>query len=760
MRRIERGFACLTICGAMVVLGFHPSARGNDWPSWRGPEGTGLTREPAVVTSWSQRGENLLWKVPMGGRSTPIIMNGRYYSNGPVGTEEGRQERVFCLDAKTGKTIWEQRFNVFLTTIVENRVGWTSVVGDPETGHVYCHGTGGELMCFDGDDGKILWKRSLTEEFGRISGYGGRLHSPVIDEDRLILAFSNSSWGTHNKPLHRIAVFNKKTGDLLWWAEPGEVPADKTQYADPVIAVIGGVRMMIFANGEGNVYGLKARTGEQLFVARISGRGLNVTPVVHGNHVIVAHSEENHGTNELGGVFCLDATKRGDITDSGVVWKELGCQVGYSAPAVAHGRVYAVTNSAILHCFDVETGKRYWEYNLGRVGKGSPLVTADKVIYVGEQNGVFHILRDEGDKCVSLDQDEFDREDDNVVEIFGSPAVADGRVYFCTRYHAFCLGAADQPAIAAAIPPAPAEANTMQASPTFAYVAPGEITVAPGERVRFDARYMTDQLPAPVPVSTSWSLIGVKGDISADGTFTASPQPEFSAGFVVARGSNLEARARVRVVPQIPFEMNFDSVAVDQAPAGWSGIGGKAKVVEFDGEKVLKKLAEKPSVPFIRVTGYAGLGQPGGYTVQADILGNAVKIGRRVLLPDMGLINSRYRFYAGLRPAEAGKQEQILRIESWAALPRFRHDVRFDWSPDEWYTAKFRVDVEDGKSVCRGKFWKRGEAEPDAWSIEATDPYPNTEGAPGVYGFSRGTTESRTGNEVFFDNFKVMVNDQ
>jgi outer membrane protein assembly factor BamB len=695
----------------------------------------------------------------MGGRSTPVVMNGRFYANGPVGEGEGRQERVFCLDAKTGRTIWEQRFNVFLTTIVENRVGWTSVVGDPETGNVYCHGTGGELICFDGGDGRIVWKRSLTEEFGRISGYGGRIHSPLIDEDRLILAFSNSSWGPHNKPLHRIAVFDKRTGELLWWAGPGDVPEDKTQYADPVIAVINGVRMMIFANGEGNVYGMKARTGEMLWSVRLSKRGLNITPVVNGNHVIVAHSEENHGTNQLGGVFCIDATGRGDITDTGIVWKQLGCQVGYSAPAVAHGRVYAVANSAMLHCFDAASGKPYWEFNLGRVGKGSPVVTADKVIYVGEQNGIFHILRDEGDRCVSLDRDEFDREDDNVVEIFGSPAVADGRVYFMTRYHAYCLGAADQPAIAVATLPMPTEANTMQASPTFAYVTPGEITVAPGERVRFDARFLTDQMPTPMPVSPTWSLLGVKGDISADGGFTAATKPEISAGFVVAKGAGLEARARVRVVPKIPFEVDFESLPVDQPPAGWGGIGAKTKVIHRDGGNVLMKLAERPSVPFIRITGYAGLGQSGGYTVQADLLGGSVRLGRRVLVPDMGLVNSRYRFFAGLRPGEGAEQERILRIESWAALPRLRHDVLFDWEPEQWYTAKFRVDVQGGKSLCRAKFWKRGEAEPADWTIEVVDPYPNTEGSPGIYGFSRGTTAGRNGTEIFYDNLKVMGNE-
>ena len=155
-----------------------------DWPSWRGPAQTGAGQEESVVTSWDPGGENLLWKLEEGGRTTPIIMGDRLFAIMPVGEGPGSGERVVALDAVTGQKVWERRFNVFHTDIVENRLGWTSVVGDPETGNIYVHGTGGEFFCLS-RDGKLLWSHSLTEEYGRSSGYGGRLHTPIIDEDRL-----------------------------------------------------------------------------------------------------------------------------------------------------------------------------------------------------------------------------------------------------------------------------------------------------------------------------------------------------------------------------------------------------------------------------------------------------------------------------------------------------------------------------------------------------------------------------------------------
>ena len=155
-------------------------AYAGDWSHWRGAGQAGFVRETAVVKSWSPAGENLLWKSDIGGRTTPIVQNGRVYFNAPVGERQSLQERVVCLDADSGELLWEHRFNVFLSTIVENRVGWSAMVGDLDTGNVYVHGTGGELICFD-KDGGVKWKKSLTEEFGRISGYGGRLHTPIID---------------------------------------------------------------------------------------------------------------------------------------------------------------------------------------------------------------------------------------------------------------------------------------------------------------------------------------------------------------------------------------------------------------------------------------------------------------------------------------------------------------------------------------------------------------------------------------------------
>ncbi len=745
---LKQTFRVCTLWAAICT-----TALASDWSSWRGPTQYGLAPEKAVVTSWSPQGENLIWKVPVEGRSTPILMNGRLFMITPVGDIHNPielQERVIALDAETGKTVWEYRFNVFDTDMVPQRVGWTSVVGDPETGNVYAHGTGGEFYCFS-RDGKVLWKWSMTEEFGRVSGYGGRLMSAIIDEDRVVVSFLSSSWGNFGPPLHRYVAFDKKDGRVLWWGGPGEKPIDTT-YSIPVVTVIDGKRMLIAPNGDGNVYGMLARTGEKVWTFKMSDRGLNSSPVVDGKYVYVCNGEENIDSTEMGRVVCIDASKTGDITKSGEVWRAEGIKAGFASPVLANGRLYVVDNSANLYALDAKTGKQYWMYPLGRVGKGSPTITADGVIYVGEQNGVFHILKDEGDKVVSLDKEEFKGPDGTIDEIYGSPTVVDGRVYFMTRYNTYCLGKKDAKVEKVPVTPMPKEAVAQaDAAPAKLLVVPGEITLAPSAQQEFKVfAFDANGQSIPLKGKPAWSIAGAKGSVSEEGKFSVAADNAFSAGLLTAKIGELTSTARVRVAPKFPISENFDKLAVDSVPPGWVGVGAKTKIVERDGNKVLQKLAENPSAPFMRIRGYAGPPIAGGYTVVADIFGTPKG---DMFKPDMGLINSRYflMMMGG---------DQALQVESWAPIPRFRKEVPLEWKTDVWYRVKCRVDISEKEARIRGKVWPRDSEEPPKWNIDVTDPYPNREGSPGVYAYSPGTTAKSKGPETFFDNFQVIANEK
>ena len=712
-----------------------PANTSPSWPSWRGPEQTGVSREIGLVDSWSPEGENLLWKAPIGGRSTPIVMNGRVYIITLGGEDKLHwHERVVSLDAETGNVIWKHGFNVFLTDIPWHRVGWSSLAGDPETGNIYAHGVEGMFICFD-RDGNVLWSRSLTEEFGRISGYGGRTNSPVVDGNLVILSYLNSGWGNQARGSHRFFAFDKLTGELVWVSQPGGAPLDTT-YSVPVVAVINGRRLLIAPNADGWIYALKIRTGEKVWGFQLSKRGINSSVVVDGILVYASHSEENtDGSTVLGRLVCIDATGTGDVTKTHEVWRIDGFGGGYASPAIHGGRLYHINNSAILHSVDARTGEIVWTQSLGTVQKGSP-TWADGKLYVSEVDGNFYILRPGRTRCEILDREEFRTAEGNAVQINSSPAIANARIYLLTREALYCIGEKNRRA-SFSTPPKPLEEPSAESSADVAHlqIVPREVVLSPGESVSFTARAFDDGGRFLREVSAAWSREGLQGTLDRLGTLSVSPASGSQAGSISARLGELTASARVRVIPPLPLREDFEGVEEGKVPAGWIAAAGKFVVETRDGSRVLRKLSQNPR--FWRTNVYIGTPTMTSYTVQADLLG----VLRRRRIPDMGLIANRYIL-------DVKGSQQRLQIRTWLSELRMSKWIDFSWKPSVWYRVKMRVDTDEDKAIIRGKVWPRDEPEPRAWTIEVEDPLPNPEGSPGLYGYSS--------SDIYYDN--VIVN--
>ena len=704
-----------------------------DWPSWRGQDQNGVSSETGLTSTWSIDGENLIWKADFKGRSTPIVLNGRVYVIGRVGEKVTQQEQVACFDAETGRMLWEHRFNVFHTDIPFNRVGWASLAGDTETGNIYAHGVGGMFFCFN-PDGVILWSRSLTEEFGRFSGYGGRTHTPVVDEGLVIVSFVNTSWGEQAVPGHRYFAFDKRTGQVVWISNPGGRPLDTT-YSTPVVAKSNGQRLLIAGNADGAIYAMKVRTGEKVWGFQLSKGGINTSVVVDGTKVYAAHSEENIDNTVMGHVGCIDGTGAGDITKTHEIWRYDGCEVGYTAPVLHEGRIYVVDNSANLHCLDAGTGKAYWRYSLGTVGKGSP-VWADGKLYATEVNGAFHILEPSENECKSLDVEKLRTREGRPAEIYGSPAVAYGRVYFTTEEELYCLG--DKEAkfsmTSTVVSTSSQESVDRNSKPASLQVVPAEVLSQPGETVPFSVRTFDDKGRFLREVNAEWSLNGLSGTINAEGKFTPDKNSGVQVGTIAAKVGELKASSRVRVIPELPWAENFESIALDKSPAHWIGATNKFFVRNKEGNQVLAKPPVERGLQ--RSTVFFGPPTMKDYTIQADLMGT--KNGRN--LPDMGLIANRYTL-------DLMGNHQRLQIRSWVADLRMSKTVDFPWEPDVWYTMKLKVDIVGDKGVIQGKVWRTGDPEPEAWTITAEDPLPHREGSPGLYGYSAA--------EIYYDNLKV-----
>src|SRR5215210_7031673 len=236
----------------LVLLMACVVAQAGDWAEWRGPMRDGISTEKNLPARWSPGGENLAWKAPYGGRSAPIVMGDRVYLQNSAGKGETLQERLMCFNADTGKLLWEHRFNIYLSDVPPHRVGWASPAGDPATGNVYAFGVGGTLLSLS-REGKVLWERSLGEDFGLLTTHGGRTVSPIIDGDLVIVSGVAFVWGEHGRGAHRFMAFDKRTGETVWISAPGGRPYDTT-YAPPIIVNVNGMRLLIQGASDGVVH--------------------------------------------------------------------------------------------------------------------------------------------------------------------------------------------------------------------------------------------------------------------------------------------------------------------------------------------------------------------------------------------------------------------------------------------------------------------------------------------------------------------------
>ena len=718
------------------------SAGAADWPMWRGPDAAGVSAETGLPSTWSPEGGNLRWKLPIGGRSTPIVVDGRVcvITLAEPDTPPRWQEQISCFNAETGNLEWEFRYKVFLTDIPHHRVGWASLAADPATGHIYANGIEGMVHCLD-RNGKVVWSRSLKEEVGRISGYGGRTVTPTLHGNLLFVNFLNAGWGSTAIPRDRFYALDKRTGETVWLATPGKAPKDTT-YTVPVVRRINGQDLLIGGNADGSIYGLSLATGERVWGFPFSKRGINSSVVVQGSRVFASHGEENvDASTAMGRLVCLDA---GRIVDGKpqLVWQVDGFTAGYASPALADNILYHVDNSANLVAFQADTGKQLWKYNLGVMQRASPVV-ADGKLFVSDVDGQFHILGLRGHQPPqTLDLERFTNADGSAVSINGSPAVANGRIYLLTRNMLYCIGLEDRSSTAPGEgKPQPEASDSFQGPPRSVLVEPGEVVLSPGASKTFVAR-VVDAQGRTKPAEAVWSLQGIQGKVSADGRLTLSDGNIPQGGLLAARVGSLKGTARVSSRPAIPFREDFERLEEGTVATGWNSARGRFVVTSLDGNKVLKKLSANPRS--WRTMVYLGDWKTSGYEIQAEMMGTE----QRRRLPDMGLIAQRYIL------ALMGNRQK-LQIRSWLSeLGHFSKTIDYRVDPDVWYRMKLRVEIppEGTEGTIRGKVWKRDEPEPEGWTIEVRDPIIHRQGSPGIYGYSAA--------EIYYDNVSVAPADR
>jgi outer membrane protein assembly factor BamB len=295
-------------------------------------------------------------------------------------------------------------------------------------------------------DGDIIWRYSIIDEL-KVIPHDVAACSILVHGDFLYLSTSNGVDHAHEKALApnapAIIVLNKKTGQLAAFENEGiSKRMWHTQWSPPSLGKVGDKTLVFFGGTDGFCYAfeaLKVMPAKPVAMTKVWSYDCNppeyrltdgkpkhymsgdkrrkdspnkndgafvgpseviATPVFYKNRIYVAIGQDPlHGRGK-GLLHCIDATKTGDITQTGRIWTYDGLDRTISNATIAAGLLYIPDIVGRLHCLDADTGKCYWVYETNAETWGTPLA-ADGRVYLGTQKAFFVFAAGKEAKFVS-----------------------------------------------------------------------------------------------------------------------------------------------------------------------------------------------------------------------------------------------------------------------------------------------------------------------------------------------------------------------
>ncbi|HOX74503.1 MAG TPA: PQQ-like beta-propeller repeat protein [Bacteroidales bacterium] len=324
-----------------------------DWPDWRGNNRDGIWKESGIVKKFNGKTIPLKWSIPCGpGYSGPTVSGGRVYiTDRPE--KSAASERVLCVDAKNGNTIWTYSYACQYGNVGYPNGPRTSVVINDEK--AYSLGTVGNLFCFDAKTGTVLWQRDLNREYQIKMPIWGIASTPLIYENRIIIPIGGSMSAS-------IIALDKNSGKEIWRSMN-----DKISYSPPVLIQQAGKPVVVVWTAD-NLNGLDPETGKVYWKIPFSvkmGMGIS-TPVRYGDYLFVSCF--------YSGSLLVKLSRQSITAEK--IWLRVGeseyktdalhCVI--NTPLIKDDCIYGVDSYGELRCLRLLTGDRLWE-NLSAVTK-------------------------------------------------------------------------------------------------------------------------------------------------------------------------------------------------------------------------------------------------------------------------------------------------------------------------------------------------------------------------------------------------------
>ena len=474
-----RFLTSLVVCAVVLAVGIAATRLvasepgSGDWPMWGGtPDRNMVSQAKGMPGEWDVKTKkNVKWVAQLGSQSygNPVVAGGMVF----VGTnnelmrdpkQPGDRGVLMAFRESDGEFLWQQT-HPKLESGRANDWPFQGIASSPLVvgERLYYTSNRGVVLCLDiqgfrdkendGDvkdekltgqfDADVIWTFDMMEEVG---SYPHNLSnsSPVIWGDLIFVSTSNGQDESHvNIPSPRapaIIALNKDTGKLVWEDNSVEDRILHGQWSTPSVGTIGGVVQVVSAQGDGWVRGYEAATGKKLWefdsnpkesVWPRTRNELIGTPVIVDDRVYIANGQDPEHGEGVGHLYAIDATKRGDITQTGRIWHFDKIRRSISTAAVADGLLYIADFSGFLHCLDAKTGQLYWTHDVFAAVWGSPFVVDGKV-YLGDEDGDIVVMQ-HGKEAKVLGEMNMGS------AVYSTPVPAHGALFLNNRTELFAL---------------------------------------------------------------------------------------------------------------------------------------------------------------------------------------------------------------------------------------------------------------------------------------------------------------------------------
>ncbi len=372
--------------GVFVGMVVASSLWADDWPQFRGPECTGISKEHGLLPMWPKDGPKLAWTFKNAGLgcSSVAVVKGVVYTLGTdfvlkMPNATNLSEFVIALDEKSGKELWRHKIGPIYTYKGNGYGDGPRSTPTIDGNLLYALGGQGQLICLDLATKKEVWRKHLKDDLaGELMGKYGWSESPLIDGD-LLICTPGGAKGT-------LAALDKKTGEVKWRSQG---LTNLAPYSSMVAADIQGVRQYIQTSyigvGEirGELSGVEAKTGKLLWNKTIftnENEGPATSPVVTGNQVFVT-------VGWGAGCHLFDISPKQDAVDKykKKQWKSV--KNTHGGVVLIDGHIYGHSEREMWVCQELKTGATTWEETNDLKGASGAITAAEGKLYVLTEDG-------------------------------------------------------------------------------------------------------------------------------------------------------------------------------------------------------------------------------------------------------------------------------------------------------------------------------------------------------------------------------------